>query len=95
MFISFSPVILCIIHYINLQYNGRFYLKVLRINFVILRVSGQMEYGMYLLNTYFYKISFYMVILWHSILIVFMLQLIYAKGLYVHYILSMPLKNDV
>ena len=53
----FSPVILCTIHQINLVYIGR-YLKVIWINFVILRVSGQMEYGMYLLhNADFYKIS--------------------------------------
>ena len=45
----FSPVILYIIHCINLEYNGGYYLKVLWINFVILRVSGLMEYGMYLL----------------------------------------------
>ena len=53
MFISFSLVILCIIHCIDLEYNGGYYLKVLWINFVILRVSGQIKYGVYLLNAYF------------------------------------------
>ena len=34
------------------------YLQVLLINFVILKVSGQMEYGMNLLNACLYKTPF-------------------------------------
>ena len=58
MFISFSLVILSIIHCVNLEYNEGYYLKALWINFVILTVFAQIEYGMYFLNAYFYKILF-------------------------------------
>ena len=80
-----------ILHYINLEYIGRYYLLINALDkFVILRVSGEMKYGMYLLNTSSWSFLHDIVAL---ILIVFMLKCTYTKDHYMCYLLSTPLNN--